>query len=449
MEYPERFTLQVDGRTVQPRNFSLSGLSFRDRHDATWEVGKTVRYSIDLSGTPLLRGEATIARLAEKGRHMEVGLTSSAMVDYESLRTAEGDQLWRDALSREPTIFRDRLPSRYRQAVLELAGFCQFYKNLLGRRERLDPGNALEIAKEAFPSMQRGWLQLSSRAAECALEFLGDRETLEEARLVSEALVTPYLVEAPVLRRAFEKPLGYPGDYVVMQHYFANAFEGASSFGMVFNKITTEHPLSAGVRTRSEWIAELIRERAKRTNGSGPLRVLSLGSGIGAEVGLVHSEPGAERLPVRWTLIDQEDRALALAYRNARQISENGAPPPEVTCVNVSFSQLFSGEVAPDTWGKQDVVFAMGLFDYLREPGASMLLAGLYSLLREGGAVVLGNAAKPNFHFWEPELALRWSLLYRDREEMERLGATLPSQATVCVEVEPMGAYHILTCQKT
>lgn len=448
VERPERFTLRVDGRAVQPRNFSLSGVSFRDRQGAVWEPGGTVAYSMELGGVTVLQGEASIARVQSAGRYVEVGLTSSGIVDYQSLRTAESEQMWREALRREHRIFGDALPSAYRQAVLELSGFCQFYKNLLGRREHQDPGHRLEIAEEAFAGMERGWLELSKRAANCAVEFLDDRETLEEARLVSEALVTPYLVEAPVLRRAFEKPLGYPGDYVVMQHYFANAFEGESSFGMVFHKITNEHPLSAGVRTRSKWIADLIRERAKRTNGAGPLKVLSLGSGIGAEVGFVHSGTGAERLPVRWTLIDQEDEALALAYRNARKISEN-APAPEVTCVNVSFSQLFGGDVAPDTWGRQDVIFAMGLFDYLREPGASMLIAGLYSLLREGGVLVIGNAAKPNSHFWEPELALRWSLLYRDREEMERLGASLPSQAIVRVEVEPMGAYHILTCQRS
>jgi len=404
---------------------------------------------MELGGVQVLGGDANVARVQNMGRHVEVGLTSLAIVDYESLRSVEREQMWQDALRREHHIFRDALPSAYRQAVLELAGFCQFYKTLLDRREHQNPGHTLEIAKEAFPAMQRGWIELSSRAADCAVEFLDDRETLEEARLVSEALVTPYLLEAPVLRRAYEKPLGYAGDYVVMQHYFANSFEGANSFGMVFHKITNEHPLSAGVRTRSEWIAELIRERAKRANGSGPLRVLSLGSGIGAEVGLVHLGADAESVPVRWTLIDQEDQALALAYRNARKIHANGVPAPAVTCVNVSFSQLFGGEIAPDTWGRQDVIFALGLFDYLPESSASALIAGLYSLLREGGVVVIGNAAKPNSHFWEPELALRWSLLYRDREEMVRLGASLPSQAVLHVEAEPLGAYRILTCQRS
>ncbi|MGD8825934.1 MAG: class I SAM-dependent methyltransferase [Myxococcales bacterium] len=448
VEYPERFKLRVSGRDVQPRNFSLSGLSFRDRPGETWEEGASASYAVELNGSLVLQGEATVARVSESGRYVEVGLTSSGMVDYESLRAAEAEALWRDGLRREHAIFRDPLPMEYRRAVLELASFCQFYKNLLGRRERQHRGDAVEIAKEAFPSMQRGWLELSSKASESALEIVGDRSLLEEARLVSEALVTPYLVEAPVLRRAFEKPLGYPGDYVVMQHYFANTFEGPTAFGMVFNKITCEHPLSGGVRTRSDWVADLVRERARRTNGSGPLKVLSLGSGIGAEVGLVHSGPDGDSLPVRWTLIDQEDQALALAYRNARKVSEGGARKPEVACVNVSFSQLFSGEVAPDTWGQQDIIFALGLFDYLREPGASMLLAGLYSLLREGGSVVIGNAARPNTHFWEPELALRWSLLYRDREEMERLAAPLPPRVDVCVEVEPMKAYYRLTCRK-
>lgn len=448
VEYPQHFTLEVEGRAVHPRNFSLSGLSFRDRHGSSWAVGDTVAYAIELRSERILEGEARIARVEQRGLYVEVGVTSAVILDYESLRSAERDQAWQEGLQRKPRLFRDPLPSPYRQAVLELGGFCQFYKNLLGRREQQHRGDARQIAQEAFPAMQRGWQELSANAGDRAVEFLDDPETLREARLVSEALVTPYLVEAPVLRRAFEKPLGYPGDYVVMQHYFDNDFEGANSFGMVFNKITNEHPLSAGVRTRADWIAQLIRDRAERVNGSGPLRVLSLGSGIGAEVGLVHSGAHGSDLPVQWTLIDQEDRALARAYHNARKVSDAGAASPQVSCVNVSFAQIFSGDVAPDTWGNQDVIFSMGLFDYLRQPGASMLIAGLYSMLRDGGVVVIGNAARPNSHFWEPELALRWSLLYRDEEEMEALAAPLPSVAKVNVEVEPMGAYYILSCQK-
>lgn len=445
VDRPDQFLLTVAGQAVLPRNFSLSGLSFRDPQKRQWTVGQVVPYSVQLGETLVLEGESTVVRSEEKRRYVEVGITSTSVLDYEALRAAEREHDWQEALRREQNIFKDPLPSEYRQAVLELAGFCQFYKNQLGRREMQHPGDPRAIAEEAFPGMQRGWTELSSRAAAAAVDFLDDTETLREARLVSEHLVTPYLVEAPVLRRAYEKPLGYPGDYVVMQHYFDNTFDGDTAFGMVFHKITNEHPLSAGVRTRSERVAGEIADRARSSNGSGPLRVLSLGSGVGAEVAMVH---GSAAAPVRWTLIDQEDQALAVAYRNARKLPSEMGALPEVRCVNVSFSQLFRGEVSPDAWGEQDVIFALGMFDYLPDAGAAMLIAALYSRLRAGGSLYVGNAAKPNTHFWEPELALRWSLRYRDREEMEALGVALPCAARTKLGMEPAGAYHILECRK-
>ena len=445
VDQPNLFVLEVDGRPVLPRNFSLSGLSFRDPKKAEWPLGDHVRYSIRLGEDHLLSGEATIARADEKRRYVEVGLHSATMLDYEALRIAEKELQWNDGLRRGPRLFRDPVPSDYRRAVLDLGAFCQFYQNHLGKRELHHPGDARAIAEEAYPSMRPNWMELSREAARAATTFLDDPSTLREARLVTENVVTRHLIEAPVLRRAYEKPSGYPGDYVVMQHYFDNTFVGDSAFGMVFHKITNEHPLSAGVRTRSAYVADAIARRSSAHGHDDPLRVLSLGSGVGAEVGLVHA---ASTSPVRWTLIDQEDEALAMAYRNARALAPAGGRLPEVACVNLSFSQLFSGEVSPNSWGQQDVIFALGLFDYLRPQGASMLLAALYSLLRDGGTVFIANAAAPNFHFWEPELALRWSLIYRDEKEMEALGAVLPASATTELGMESAGAYYVLSCQK-
>lgn len=448
VEQPGLFTLEVDGQLVRPRNFSISGLSFRSKNNVDWKLGELTQYAIALEGRSVLEGEATVARVDACRRHLEVGLSSVGVLDYELLRAAEQDHVWRTGLQRKPHILRDSLPSEYRQAVLELSSFCQFYKGLLGRRQRHQAGDVLDIAEEAFATMKEGWVELRTDASREALGFLDNAEIYEQARAISEALVTPYLVEAPVIRRSFDKPLGYPGDYVIMQHYFDNRFEGDSAFGMVFHQITNEHPLAVGVRTRSEWVAALIRDKAELVNGAAPLRVLSLGCGIGAEVGLVHSSEGAPKTSVAWTLIDQEDAALSVAYRNARKAALNGHAAPMVNCLNVSFSQLFSGEINPATWGAQDVIFAMGLFDYIPQPGAAMLLAGLYSLLRPGGTIAIGNASKPNLHFWETELALRWSLMYRDIKEMEGLAAALPPSAEVRVESERTGAYHILVCEK-
>lgn len=441
---PDLFVLEVEGRPVLPRNFSLSGLSFRDPKKASWPLGETVRYCIRFEDNPLLTGDAKIARAETRARYTEVGLESASVVDYDQLRLAEKEAEWRDVCRRGPRLFADRVPEAYRRALLEASAYCQFWQNELGKREQ-HQGEQRALAEEAYATMRGDWMTLSQQAARTAADFVDDPETLREARLMTESLVTQHLVEAPVLRRAYEKPRGYAGDYVVMQYYFDNDFVGATAFGMVFHKITNEHPLSAGVRTRSRAVATQIAERSSGRGHLDPLRVLSLGCGIGAEVGLVHS---ASSSAVAWTLIDQEDEALALAYRNARSLDPSGAQGPQISCVNVSFSQLFRGEVSPEAWGEQDIVFALGLFDYLPTPGAQLLLYALYERLRPGGTVFIGNAAGPNEHFWEPELALRWSLIYRDRKEMDALGSALPSSARTELELEPEGAYHILACHK-
>lgn len=450
VENPKLFTLHVNERVVRPRNFSITGLSFEDEARTEWPIGTNARYVFALGGKPILEGDATVARVGfvdtEASRAIEVGLIATEMLDYESLRTAEQNHLWEQGLQRQRCVFRDSVPSAYREAILELGAFCQYYKNLLGRREIQHPGDSLAIAHETVPVIEPGWNQHLRNAATTAREFLKDRRTLDEARLMTEALVTAYMVEAPALRRAFTKPLGYPGDYALMQYYYDNGFEGDSAFGLALHKIGNAHPLAVGVRTRSQWVAEHIRERAAQQTSATPLHVLSLGCGVGAEVAMVQSSTAGPSVPIEWLLIDQEDEALAVAYRNARALPLRESS--RVRCVNVSFSALLGGEVASTGWGRQDVIFAMGLFDYLPRRSASRLLDGLYSLLRPGGSVVIGNAAAGNAHFWAPELALRWSLLYRDEEEMGALTRTLPASARVRLEGEPAGAYHILVCEK-
>ncbi|MEM8608613.1 MAG: hypothetical protein AAGF92_16030 [Myxococcota bacterium] len=396
----------------------------------------------------VLEGSAIVARVTPGPKYVEVGLSSASAVDYEALRAAEQDYTWREGLARSPRILRGTVPDDYRDAVLELSGFCQYYSGLLGRREMRDPSDRLAIAQEAFESMLPGWEELRGVASRAAQPFLDDPAVLKAGRAVAEAFVTPYLIEAPVLRQTFDKPFGYPGDFVLMQYYFDNAFVGDSAFGMVFHKTTCEHPLAVGVRTRAQWVADRIAERAKQVNGSGPVRVLSLGCGVAPEVAMVHRERGVPTSAVEWTLIDQEDRALAAAHRNARAGIPEGEAPPNIRCLNVSFSRLFRGEEDPGLWGPQDIMFAMGLFDYLPTGGAQMLLAAMYGLVQPGGNVYIGNASGPNDYFWELELALRWTLLYRGEGEMGALAAGLPADASVSVQTEPAGAYHILSCQK-
>ena len=284
------------------------------------------------------------------------------------------------------------------------------------------------------------------------MECLGNRQVLLASKRLTETLVTPVLSVCPLVQRAYTKPLGYAGDYKVMQYYYNNALEGDSVFAQVFHKIGVEHPLSAGVRTRKDYVVRLMADEHDRHLARGEaqpvFRVASLGCGPAREVSDFIARRKGWSGHVAWTLIDQEDEALSIAYNEShRQLRATGAAG-SLQCLHLSFVQIMRDPSLLPIESGQHFIFATGLFDYLGEAVAQVLVRTLYDQLAPGGLIVLGNALGPNDHFWSPEFILDWTMLYRTREEMLRLGQRLPDNTEMSVEIEPGNAYYFLLIRK-
>ena len=337
-----------------------------------------------------------------------------------------------------------------------MAAFCTYYKELLKRRElqlrrhRTDDTDSIArtVAQEAYPSLSESWSALSDRAGAAALEALTDRSLHTRVRYATEMLVTSAILGSPVIRRSFEKPLGYPGDFRIMEYYFENDFRGDSAFDKIFHKMSVEHPLARGVPTRSEWVVEEIDKFLQTSKDSPyPARVLNLGAGAGFEIDRLHARSTYPR-SVSWTLIDQDDGALTTAFKRTRHLANASPRPFEVDCVHVGFAQLKSTSLA-DSIGEQELIFSTGLFDYLKEPMAQLLLRQLYDMLHDnGGVLIVANASWPNTHYWGPEFTLRWPLIYRTKDDMKALAAMLPKEAKLSITDEPSNAYWLMRCEK-
>jgi SAM-dependent methyltransferase len=218
------------------------------------------------------------------------------------------------------------------------------------------------------------------------------------------------------------------------------------------HKLHMEHPLAVGVRARKDFMVEMIeREHEKIIEEQGTkaeLRVVSLGCGPAREtsdfVARNKNWPGR----VIWTLIDQEEKALSVAYRTSqREITKNRSNC-SLSLLNLSFMQMLSEGLPLRQPGSQNFIFSTGLFDYVRESRAHSLLQGMYDLLAPGGMLAIGNAMAPNEHFWAPEFMGDWTMLYRTEEEMLRLASKLPEGAEIEVVKEPAGAYYFLLVKR-
>jgi SAM-dependent methyltransferase len=238
-----------------------------------------------------------------------------------------------------------------------------------------------------------------------------------------------------------------------MEWCYNNNFEGDEVFGRVLHKFFVDHfPLSVGVRTRKDLMVEIISQEHRRVlankNEDANFRVVSLGCGPAKEVSEYISRARTWPGKSEWTLIDQEEEALSVAYQASRRQIGQWQSNADLSLLNLSFVQMLSEGLPFQEPGAKDLIFSVGLFDYLRESRAQVLIRAMYDLLDENGLIVIGNAVAPNEFFWAAEFLGDWTLLYRTKEEMRMLASLVPESAEVNVTTEPAGAYHFLLVRK-
>ena len=454
--------LLVDGEEHPLFDLSLNGVSFLSQDQVQdWPAGRELDVTLLLHGREAFRGRGRVARVEpgqRKGVRIGLALVSGFLDLPEILHQDAEGQLETD-LRAGPEFWRTRIPQELQDSVGRAVHFLHFYRRVLDRNEAryrargVRDGDPLaDLAQRALTELREPWAEIQRSASRAAVECLGDRQVLLASKRLTETLVTPVLMVCPLVQRAYAKPLGYAGDYQVMQYYYNNALEGDSVFAQVFHKLGVEHPLSNGVRTRKDYVVRLMAEEHDRhlaLSATEPtFRVASLGCGPAREVSDFIGRRKGWAGHVAWTLIDQEDEALSIAYHDSHHQLQTTGADGSLQCLHLSFVQIMRDPSLLPIESGQHFIFATGLFDYLGEAVAQVLVRTLFDQLAPGGVIVLGNALGPNEHFWSPEFILDWTMLYRTHEEMRRLGRLLPETAEVKVEVEPGNAYYFLQVRK-
>jgi cyclopropane fatty-acyl-phospholipid synthase-like methyltransferase len=114
---------------------------------------------------------------------------------------------------------------------------------------------------------------------------------------------------------------------------------------------------------------------------------------------------------------------------------------------------LFEWETANVFWldpsERYDLVWAAGLFDYLKERHAVALLRRMWDWTKDGGRLVFGNIhpRNPTRHYME--WCLAWYLVHRTREDMLSLCWQAGiSKEEVSFQTEPLGIFCFCIIEK-
>jgi extracellular factor (EF) 3-hydroxypalmitic acid methyl ester biosynthesis protein len=250
-------------------------------------------------------------------------------------------------------------------------------------------------------------------------------------RAFAQAAIHPLVLRAPFVYRTFAKPLGYAGDYQMVNQILGNPREGPSTYFELVNFMFLQAGVAQGHRNRVNILFERLQTFAAKTHEQGrPMRILNVGCGPAGELQrLAASEQPLDHLEV--TLMDFSDETLLYTSQKLIEAAHAAAREPlKVTLRHESVHQLLkrSSRDQKIAVGEQyDYIYCAGLFDYLADKACARLIAYFDHHLRPGGTLLVTNVHSSNPERYWMEHFMEWYLIYRDEAGLTKLfPASLP-----------------------
>jgi extracellular factor (EF) 3-hydroxypalmitic acid methyl ester biosynthesis protein len=228
------------------------------------------------------------------------------------------------------------------------------------------------------------------------------------------------IYQAPFAQRVYSKPLGYAGDFEMMNLIYRSENLGKTLFARCLQRYYINEPSAQAVRNRVDYFAEKITELVKSHPETGePIRILSVACGPAMEwQKLVPVLPDNVQLEV--DLLDQDEQAL---LSTQRQIKRLLARYPEKS---IRFRYLNKAI-------KNIIVRGTERQNYDSAMAASRLLDSV----KPGGRLIIGNFNVGNPNQLVMDYALDWPLIYRSKEDLIDLFKYL--EGSILIESEPLG----------
>ena len=256
---------------------------------------------------------------------------------------------------------------------------------------------------------------------------------------------------APFAHRAFYKPLGYAGDYELVNLMARNAPEGASLFAKVVNTWFLREAPAQAHRNRIRYLVDQLTRETVRTNAAGRnARVFNVACGPAQEIQeFLTEQPISARSDV--TLLDFNEETIQhtrAALNNQNSLHGRGTSLHFIKKSVQSILKESGRTVERQPPDQYDLVYCAGLFDYLSDQVCQKLLNIMYTWLAPGGLLIATNVEPSNPARYGMEHLLDWHLIYRNASQLAALKPQAAEADSTCVRCDDSGVNVFLEVRK-
>jgi extracellular factor (EF) 3-hydroxypalmitic acid methyl ester biosynthesis protein len=182
-----------------------------------------------------------------------------------------------------------------------------------------------ELAQPLIVRVRRYFDDLNREAA------MVEQEAAAAHRAFAQAALHPLILRAPFVFRTFSKPLGYAGDYQMVNQILGDARQGPSTYFQIVNAAFLQTAVAVAHRNRIDILVDFLKRHADAARRTGrPFRVLNVGCGPAQEIQRFLREYDEPHW-LSFELVDFSEETLAWTRGELAAISAGGGgggPPP-------------------------------------------------------------------------------------------------------------------------
>jgi extracellular factor (EF) 3-hydroxypalmitic acid methyl ester biosynthesis protein len=328
------------------------------------------------------------------------------------------------------------LPAEWRSGISVVRHLLQSAKSVMDDIERNEPPEAWKSnpqrKRELCEMVYNKWWPVyrDQLLTMDHLSALLPKTLVESAQEYAARELMPLLEACPMHKRAYDKPLGYAGDYKLMLLGQDDDLQGESLYGCLLHHTVQNFGLGRAIVQRCHTAARAVSSVVSQNK---PTRVVSLASGPAIELMYFLAEHPQLENEVELILVDQDLEALETAHSALSKeiLKRDDGHLIKLSCLHFSIGQIISPsgdserKLIRDVLSGVDLIYSMGLFDYLQRPVALKLMRNVFPMLSPGGRLYVGNLERVSDCSWAMEYSVHWSLIYRTEEDMHDLATRL------------------------
>lgn len=259
-----------------------------------------------------------------------------------------------------------------------------------------------------------------------------------------------WFYKSPIVKMAYDRPRGYPGDFELFEMLYNNKpLAENKSIGFYCDRYFLNNEYAMAVRTRKNKMKNILQDFMENSTLS-TIRLLNVACGPSRDIRELFSDPlflsGISGKKIIFTGLDNDKDALEFSKSALTNLPSN----VKTRFLHENVLDIFRQEKYYDLIGKQDIIYILGLTEYLPDRIFKRLLHFLFQLLNDKGMLVVTYKDKDiTFPSLPPEWFGDWGFIKRGKDDLIKAAKELGADKySLKIEREGTGTIFFLTLTK-